>query len=177
MTSKSLVSLTKKKNTFSKIIWNKKFGEQEWVSAMFQIEAIGKEEKITSVTSPGNKANSSQRTRGLFILKYICCICWNGGNNEMGLSWENLSAEARMNHTLQGWTTLGLLCDKSWTSNAKTYWLEILLSLSVKLMHYFSFYTWELSVNRELCLRLVWITSRWQIPSRDNYSVVERLVW
>lgn len=47
-----------------------------WVSAMFQIEAIGKAVKMTVLTSPGNKANSSWRTRGLSILKYICCICW-----------------------------------------------------------------------------------------------------
>lgn len=54
--------------------------------------------------------------------------------------------------------------------------IQILLSLSVKPVHYFFFYTWELWVRQGMCLRLVWIASRWQIPSRDNYSVVERLV-
>lgn len=56
MTSKSQVSLTKEKTHSQKSFETRDLG-QGWVSAMFQIEAIGKEWKMTVLTSPGNKAN------------------------------------------------------------------------------------------------------------------------
>lgn len=56
VTSKSQVSLTKEKTLSQKSFETRDLG-QGWVSAMFQIEAIGKEWKMTVLTSPGNKAN------------------------------------------------------------------------------------------------------------------------
>ena len=169
MASKSLVSLTKEKNTFSKIIWDKKFGGKGVFLPCFELKQLAKKGKGLYWPPLGIKLAHLKGQEGF---SYWSTFAENGGNNKAGFSWELPC----LNHALQGWTIMVLLWDKSWASNPKTYWLQTLLSLSVKLVHYFSFHAQELSVSQKLCLRLVWIASRWQIPCRDNYSVVERLI-
>lgn len=88
ITSKSLVSLTKEKNTFSKIMWDKKFGGKGVFMPCFKLKQLTKKEKTNVLTSSGNKANSSRRTRGLSYWSTFAASAENGGNNNPGFSWE-----------------------------------------------------------------------------------------
>lgn len=182
MTSKSLVSLTKEKNTFSKIIWDKKFGGKGGFLPCFKLKQLAKKRKWLYWPPLGIKVTHLEGQEGFSYWSTFAVSAENGGNNKTGFSWVLPCLQTPEWATLYeaelyggfGRQILGFKSKDLLTSHPVA---PLCKADTLRFYDYFSFYTWERLVSQKLCLRLVWTASRWQIPSRDNYSAVERLIW
>lgn len=75
VTSKAWVVLTKEK-ILSQQSFEMRDSGQGWVSALYQVEAIGKEWRMTALTSPGNNLERQERA---FVWKSISSISCKWG--------------------------------------------------------------------------------------------------
>lgn len=96
MTSKSWVSLTKEKILSQQLLEMRNLGQGS-VSALYQVEAIGKEWRMTALTSLRNNLEGQER---LFVQKSIFPLsAANGGSSNGFLLRAHLSGSQNEAHS------------------------------------------------------------------------------